>query len=450
MNTHTDNWENWFTANAPGVERFLYLIDESTNYAQTQNWASWINANPGPGKNLKAFATIGLPEAVANVSSLDISASWFAVADTTKWQTASDSAHAAGKNVYLYNGKRPAVGSFATEDDGVSLRSLAWSQFKKKVDRWFFWESTYYNDYQGGRGQTNVFQTAQTFGAATTYDTNNGQMGWNSSNGDGVLFYPGTDTVYPSDSYGVKGPMASLRLKSWRRGIQDIDYVNLAYAINPTRVTQIINALVPKVLWEVGIADPNDPSWQRTDIGWSTKPDEWEAARQELANIIDAAIDRGVSRVIALSTDKAANPVNLYGATKLASDKLFIAANNMAGGHRTTFSVVRYGNVVGSRGSVVPTFAKQIDLGGPVTITDPDMSRYFMSIGEAASLIVQAASFTHGGDVFLLDMADFEAMNAAYVEVMGAHRPARTVIGVAELPKPGVRLTMNLTAVTRA
>ena len=94
------------------------------------------------------------------------------------------------------------------------------------------------------------------------------------------------------------------------------------------------------------------------------------------ANVIDAAIDRNVKRVVALSTDKAANPINLYGATKLASDKLFVAANNIAGGHRTRFSVVRYGNVVGSRGSVVPLFRRLIEQGAePIGNTPEEFSR---------------------------------------------------------------------------
>jgi hypothetical protein len=101
------------------------------------------------------------------------------------------------------------------------------------------------------------------------------------------LFYPGTDTRYPADSYGVAGPLASLRLKHWRRGIQDVDYLALAGTINPTRTAHIVNTTIPKVLWEYGVGDPNDPTWVRTDISWSINPDAWEAARAELADIIE-------------------------------------------------------------------------------------------------------------------------------------------------------------------
>jgi hypothetical protein len=114
-----------------------------------------------------------------------------------------------------------------------------------------------------------------------------GETGWNYLNGDGVLLYPGTDTRYPADSYDVMGPFASLRLKHWRRGIQDVDYLTLAAAINPTRTAEIVNEMVPKVLWEYGVEDPEDPTWVLTDISWSTDPDDWETARAELADIIE-------------------------------------------------------------------------------------------------------------------------------------------------------------------
>src|SRR4051812_18042379 len=98
-------------------------------------------------------------------------------------------------------------------------------------------------------------------------------------------------------------------------------------------------------------------------------------------NVIYAALQNEVEKVVALSTDKAANPINLYGATKLASDKLFVAANNIAGGHRTRFAAVRYGNVVGSRGSVVPFFRKLIEEGADhLPITHPDMTRFWITL----------------------------------------------------------------------
>ncbi len=107
-------------------------------------------------------------------------------------------------------------------------------------------------------------------------------------------------------------------------------------------------------------------------------------------NVINAAIEAGVEKVIALSTDKAANPVNLYGASKLASDKLFVAANNMVGTRKTRFSVVRYGNVVGSRGSVVPYFRKLVQEGAKdLPITDPRMTRFWITLDDGVEFVIQ-------------------------------------------------------------
>ena len=115
-------------------------------------------------------------------------------------------------------------------------------------------------------------------------------------------------------------------------------------------------------------------------------------------NVINAAIENGVEKVIALSTDKAASPINLYGATKLLSDKLFVAANNIAGGHRTRFAVVRYGNVVGSRGSVVPLFRKLIAEGATsLPITDVRMTRFWITLQQGVNFVTDSFLRMHGG-----------------------------------------------------
>ena len=117
-------------------------------------------------------------------------------------------------------------------------------------------------------------------------------------------------------------------------------------------------------------------------------------------NLIEACIDRGVKGVVALSTDKASNPINLYGATKLASDKLFVAGNAYAGSHDTRFSVVRYGNVMGSRGSVIPFFIKCKDT-GELPITDPNMTRFMISLEEAVELVWHAFDDMQGGEIYV-------------------------------------------------
>jgi UDP-N-acetylglucosamine 4,6-dehydratase len=119
-------------------------------------------------------------------------------------------------------------------------------------------------------------------------------------------------------------------------------------------------------------------------------------------NVIAAAIETGVERVIALSTDKAANPVNLYGATKLCSDKLFVAANNVAGGRRTRFAVVRYGNVVGSRGSVVPYFRKLLAEGATeLPITDKRMTRFWITLTQGVEFVTASFARMRGGEIFV-------------------------------------------------
>jgi UDP-N-acetylglucosamine 4,6-dehydratase len=117
-------------------------------------------------------------------------------------------------------------------------------------------------------------------------------------------------------------------------------------------------------------------------------------------NVIDAAIDTGVKKVIALSTDKAVNPVNLYGATKLCSDKLFIQGNAYAGNKETRFACVRYGNVIGSRGSVIPLFLKQKP-SGTITITDERMTRFWITLSEAVELVVKGFHYMEGGEIFI-------------------------------------------------
>lgn len=117
-------------------------------------------------------------------------------------------------------------------------------------------------------------------------------------------------------------------------------------------------------------------------------------------NLIDACIDKGVKKVVALSTDKASSPVNLYGATKLASDKLFVAGNAYSGEHGTRFSVVRYGNVMGSRGSVIPYFLSIKD-SGVLTITDPRMTRFMISLEQGVELVWHAFEDMVGGEIYV-------------------------------------------------
>ena len=117
-------------------------------------------------------------------------------------------------------------------------------------------------------------------------------------------------------------------------------------------------------------------------------------------NVIDAAIDQGVRRILALSTDKAVNPINLYGATKLCAEKVFVQANAYAGARNTRFSCARYGNVVGSRGSVIPVFLEQ-RRSGKITITDPRMTRFWLTLEQGVKFVIRCLEQMHGGEIFV-------------------------------------------------
>jgi UDP-N-acetylglucosamine 4,6-dehydratase/5-epimerase len=151
-------------------------------------------------------------------------------------------------------------------------------------------------------------------------------------------------------------------------------------------------------------------------------------------NVIHAALANNVEKVIALSTDKAANPINLYGATKLVSDKLFVAGNNIAGGHRTRFSVVRYGNVVGSRGSVVPFFRKQIESGcDHLPITDAGMTRFWITLQQGVDFVLKNFMRMHGGEIFVPKIPSVRVVDLA--RAMAPDLPHR-IIGI----RPGEKM----------
>ncbi len=151
-------------------------------------------------------------------------------------------------------------------------------------------------------------------------------------------------------------------------------------------------------------------------------------------NVIKAALENEVEKVIALSTDKAANPINLYGATKLASDKLFVAANNMAGKRKTRFSVVRYGNVIGSRGSVVPFFANLLKEGArELPITHPDMTRFMITLQQGVEFVLKDFERMHGGEIFVPKIPSMKMTELA--RAMAPDLPQK-IVGI----RPGEKL----------
>jgi UDP-N-acetylglucosamine 4,6-dehydratase len=149
-------------------------------------------------------------------------------------------------------------------------------------------------------------------------------------------------------------------------------------------------------------------------------------------NLIEACLDNGVKNVVALSTDKAAAPINLYGATKLCSDKLFTAANNMRGQRDLKFSVVRYGNVMGSRGSVIPFFLTMCKTGS-LPITSPDMTRFNITLQEGVSMVLWALQHAHGGEIFVPKIPSYRIMDVA--EAIGPECD-KLIVGV----RPGEKI----------
>lgn len=147
-------------------------------------------------------------------------------------------------------------------------------------------------------------------------------------------------------------------------------------------------------------------------------------------NVIDTCLDMGVKKVIALSTDKSVNPINLYGSTKMVSDKLFAAANAYSGVNGTKFAVVRYGNVAGSRGSVIPFFQNIISNGGrELPITDYRMTRFWISLEEGVKLVIKALQESHGGETFISKIPSFKIIDLAQAMLPGCEMPE---IGIRE------------------
>jgi len=157
-------------------------------------------------------------------------------------------------------------------------------------------------------------------------------------------------------------------------------------------------------------------------------------------NVIDAALDANAERVVLTSTDKAANPTSVMGTTKLLAEKLIVAANHYRGKHRTVFSAVRFGNVLGSRGSAPLLFREQALAGKPITLTDPRMTRFVMTMDDAVRLVLQAVAITRGGETFILKMNSIRMADAAAVfgQHLGAAKVSRTGM------KPGEKLYEEL------
>ena len=287
---HIDNWVTWFEGNLPKADYFIYLQDEPgfADFGQVETWSQWIANDPGPGRRLRSMATVDaviakdwIPTLALPVTHATIGTCRNGIAPcnpTETMQAAVDFYNTTpGRKFWAYNDGRPAVGTFDTEDDGISPRTIPWAQYKKGVDRWFYW-------YANVNNPSDWFSQATTWGSDSYFDP---VIGWTGddckTNGNGLLVYPGTDVGHPSNSYGVHGPFASLRLKEWRRGVQDVDYLALANRIDAAATQAVMDQVMTKALWEY---QTTDPTWYSGTISWSSDPDTWEAARGKLARII--------------------------------------------------------------------------------------------------------------------------------------------------------------------
>jgi UDP-N-acetylglucosamine 4,6-dehydratase len=200
-----------------------------------------------------------------------------------------------------------------------------------------------------------------------------------------IAYKPKRIVVYSRDELKQFEMQQQFSGKEMRYFIGDVrDEKRLSMAM--TGIDYVIHAAALK---QVPAAEYNPLECIKTNIGGAE-------------NVITAALGKGVERVIALSTDKAANPINLYGATKLVSDKLFVAANNISGRNNTIFSVVRYGNVAGSRGSVVPFFQSKIEAGDiELPVTDERMTRFWITLQQGVDFVLRSFERMRGGEIFV-------------------------------------------------
>lgn len=292
---------DWFAKNFPNLTYFVYLMDEPdpSNFQKIQNWSKWLDEDPGNGHNMLSMSTIGLNATNSFIPSLKIpaAANMMGECPTTSPNNCDNVAFTSNalatllakpnRRYWEYGGGHPGSGTTNTEDDGIALRTWPWIQAKLGVDRWFSWIANL-------DGPMDHMQQACTWACDNLwFDPFWGQqsIGAPYTNGNGILVYAGTDSANPMDSYGLNGPLASVRLKEWRRGTEDADYLTIARQIDPVQTAAIIKKVIPAVLWENKAPGwPNgDPSYFQGPVSWSSNPDDWESARAQLAGIINQA-----------------------------------------------------------------------------------------------------------------------------------------------------------------
>ena len=297
--THISNWQNWFVNNShTDVRSFLYLADETMT--GVEGWATWMSTVTGcQNGSYKTW-----PWVTSSWPTVYTGAPHVGMPATTNWMGVASTTWATEANYYLtltstqgwaYNGYSPWTAMvFNHEEEGWGPREIAWGAFKEGAPRmgvaipWFLWEVTYFNDTNDSHVENDLWNQAVTFGYRTGgYNTVKGQTGYQYNNGDGVMMYPGTDLSFPANNYNEDGPFASWRLKMFRRGVQDADYMAQAYAINPVATMAIVNGIAQKVLWEKQCYTLGDCSYTYGERGFTQEAGAYETAREQLAQIID-------------------------------------------------------------------------------------------------------------------------------------------------------------------
>jgi hypothetical protein len=284
------SWSAFFNTNFPNTKVFLYLQDEPSDLTLVNKWSTWMSTECVQTKHLNSMFTGNIVSAQSSAPHLDMPVSTsFLGASSATWQTAEDAYQTTGTTqAWAYNSHPSHTGStFATEDDGMAPVTIFWAMFKKHIQGWFFWESAYWTDTNSGDGDNDPFNDAMTFGFRSSNDSVKGSTGFQYSNGDGVLVYPGKDVI-GTVNYGFDGPIASWRLKMLRRGLQDGDYMTLAAQANPAFTTAIVLSMVPEVLWEHGCFTLADCTYAYGGRSWTNDPNTWAVARAGLAALADS------------------------------------------------------------------------------------------------------------------------------------------------------------------
>ncbi len=264
----SDAWVNWFKENAPHVETHIYLRDEVWSHGAVYDdmieRCQWIHNNPGPGRALMTYVTGPI------ISELQGLCDFWSMNGRTCYLPDIKHEQSQGRKCGIYNGHRPFYGEDSIVTDAIDWRVQPWICWRYNLDQYFYWQTTSWNHWRGPKGD--VFTK-------------------NRNNGNGFLFYPGEDVIFPESSRELPGPLSSVRMKNWRRGMQDYEYLWLARESGlESEVDAIVKSCVPAALSEAG-----------KSISWSKRGSGFELYRRQLANLIAGK----TAEIIGKVTDKA-------------------------------------------------------------------------------------------------------------------------------------------------